>query len=131
MEKVVVVKRMPGILEVGDILTSGGFGQDFILEQRSSDKFGSQERYVNLDYYTVSDNIPNYFQFYVDGLFEEYNTVTRFDEIVQSPEDIHKRYNYFVEQMNNAPVGSEQHVVYTNLVWLLEWLIGSKELVRN
>jgi len=126
-EKVIVVKRIPGILEVGDILISDGFGQDFILELRDVSKSGSMERYVNLDYYTVSGNIPEYFDFVIED--EESGEDFEF-EIRRSNEEIKKRYNYFIGRMGEAPLGTEERVVYCNLVWFIEWLTGVKDLVR-
>lgn len=126
MEKVIVVKRIPGILEIGDVLTSDAFGHDFILEQKKRSAASTSERYVNLDYYTVSGNIPEYFDFVIDeGEYEKFDF-----NIIRSAEELEKRYNYFVEQMNIASTGSEQETVYANLVWFIEWLTGLKELVR-
>lgn len=125
MEKVIVIKRIPGILEIGDILTSDSFGEDFILEQKETTRTGSKERYVNLDYETVCGNIPHYFDFVDEE--EDYDIDFK---IVRSEEEIKKRYNYFINRMNSASPGTEQDVVYHNLVWFIEWLTGDKDLYR-
>lgn len=126
MEKVIVIKRIPGILEIGDTLISDSFGEDFILEKKETTRTGSKERYVNLDYETVCGNIPHYFDFVIEE--DEYQDIDF--KIVRTDEDIKKRYNYFINKMNAASTGSEQDVIYHNLVWFIEWLTGIKELYR-
>jgi len=129
MEKVIVEKRIPGILEVGDILVSNGFGEDFVLKASSKTKNTASERYVNLDYYSVVENIPEYFMFVVEEFYGEDEAEFTF-EVRRSNEDIYKRYLYFVDQINESAPGSESDVVHHNLAWFIEWLVGNKPLIK-
>lgn len=136
MEKVKVVKAIPGMLNVGDILISHSLlGADFELEEKD----GNNERYVSLDYTTVSENMPKFFQPV---------EITDDDELVQwkgcdccdchdavrvgdekTADEIQTRYVFFQEQFDNAAPGSEKEIVYKNLMWFIEWMYGYKELV--
>jgi hypothetical protein len=140
MEKVKVVKAIPGLLKVGDVLISPVAGCDFNLEETTN----NSARYVSLDYTTVSENIPNVFVF--DTLDAESQWIDCAScgscdcepcfycddfEIVQVRTNLQiaERYDFFQEQLNNATPGSEQAVVFQNLIWFIEWLYGHKELV--
>jgi hypothetical protein len=141
MEKVKVVKEIPGIIKLGDVLTSYTLGGDFILEE----KVGNNERYVSLDYVTVCDNMPEFFEFELElvessidmsgkaklcnGCFECTcgNTVT---DVRRSDLEIEARREFFQRQLDMAVPGSESEVVFSNLIWFIEWLVGEKELLK-
>ena len=149
MEKVKVVKAIPGILNVGDTLVSVMNGSDFLLEEGLDYKYGTNERFVSLDYITVSESIPEFFEF----VFEEDSECLQCgscgdcdcpavsaDELreldIELPSNIEKydfeiqaRYNFFQEQFKNAAQGSEQAVVYQNLMWFIDWLYGKADLI--
>ena len=129
MERVKVVKAIPGILEVGDILVSPQAEEDFCLEETKITEQGSSERYISMDYVTVSENIPQFFQFelFEDDFYKE--EVEEEFEIVRTKEDIFKRKEFFEDQFNKSVIGSEQQVVYKNLMWFIDWLTGEKELI--
>lgn len=136
MEKVKVVKAIPGLLKVGDVLISPAAGCDFNLEETEIKGNSTSERYVSLDYVTVSSNIPAFFAFDLSdfenqcvdcdactcGDSDEFNT------IVHTDTEIGDRYWFFQEQLAAADT-KEQAVVYQNLIWFIEWLYGHKELV--
>ena len=131
MEKVKVIKGIPGILEVGDILVATGFGEDFILETSDRQENRATERYVNLDYYSVVENIPEFFVFAYtfDDMPDDIEPDMNF-AVERSNEDIFKRYEYFVDQVNSANPGTEQDVVYHNLIWFIQWLTGQTSLIK-
>lgn len=131
MEKVKVVKAVPGLLNVGDVLISPSTGSDFTLEEKS---FNSS-RYVSLDYTTVSENIPAFFTFDFSD-FEnecidcEACTCTGEGSFVIRPyTEIEDRCTFFQQELDKARPNSEQAVVYQNLIWFIDWLYGDKELV--
>lgn len=153
MEKVKVVKAIPGMLNEGDVLISPEAGCDFCLEEQKKAGNTTSTRYVSLDYSTVSANIPEFFEFVVDE--EEDAEVEYVSEVLNRCENcedctceeadeavnyshepfahrtnrqIEARYKYFSEQFEDAEEGSEAQVVYKNLMWFIEWLYGFKEL---
>ena len=134
MEKVRVVREVPGMLKVGDVLTSFSTGGDFVLEE----KFENNERFVSIDYVTVSNNVPDYFEFEIEmvevpqfcnGCYECTcgDTVT---DVKRSDLEIEARREFFQEQLNKSVPGSEQEVVFQNLIWFIEWLVGEKQLIK-
>ena len=125
MEKVLVVKEVPGMLKKGDVLQSINNG-DFTL----SEKENGVERFVSIDYVTVSDNVPEYFDFILE-LVESKETPSRvfFDEC-RTPLEIQERLEFFQKQLNKAIPGSESEIVYSNLIWFIEWLRKEKELLK-
>jgi hypothetical protein len=136
MEKVKVVKAIPGILNVGDVLVSPCAGEDFVLSEAKVTKRGSSERFVSLDYVTVSENIPTFFNF--EETEEECDCTDctcdkelqlDLDNSVRSDKEIGKRYEFFKERFEVAYPGSEEQVVYKNLMWFIEWLQGRVNLV--
>lgn len=151
MEKVQVIKAIPGMLKVGDILISPEAGSDFCLEEVEVSKRGSNERYVSLDYITVSENVPNFFEFVLEdecesecfkcGKCEECDCNWTKEElkeqdiripgldIMHTEEEIRNRYNFFYEQYKAAEPGSESQIVYRNLMWFIEWMYGKAELI--
>jgi hypothetical protein len=134
MEKVKVVKAIPGLLKVGDVLISPAAGCDFNLEETVKNGSNTSERYVSLDYVTVSENIP---QFFVFDLLDFENkcmdceacTCGDIEEAMRTDAEIEDRYFFFQEQFEKAKPNSEQAVVFQNLIWFIEWLYGYKELV--
>ena len=134
MEKVRVIREVPGMLKVGDVLTSFSTGGDFVLEE----KFENNERFVSIDYVTVSNNVPDYFEFEIEmvesprfcnGCYE----CTCGDVITdakRSDLEIEKRREFFQEQLNKSVPGSEQEVVFQNLIWFIQWLVGEKQLIK-
>lgn len=148
MEKVKVIKAIPGILKVGDILISPEAGADFCLEETEVTQKGSSERYVSLDYVTVSENVPKFF------LFEEFELADDEEEcectacecdgqevggkiiggitppyIVRSDNEVISRYDFFKHRFEQSYPGSEAQVVYKNLMWFIEWLNGKAEIL--
>ena len=150
MERVKVVKVIPGILDKGDILISPVTGADFCLEETKVTSNGSSERYISLDYVTVSENIPEFFVFEQD---EELDSECYFcgecndcdctcteeqlkelgiefpSEIVRTDTEIEDRYNYFKQKFEDSYPGTEAQVVYRNLMWFVEWLHGKAEII--
>ena len=151
MEKVKVVKPIAGILETGDILISPFEGADFLLEEVNVTSKGSNERFVSLDYVTVSENVPQYFVFERDEdpiVSECYNCGSTEDcdctwtvqdlinadiqipgFVVRTPEEITARYNAFEQKFEEAYPGTEAQIVYKNLMWFIEWLEGKAEIL--
>ena len=153
MEKVKVVKAIPGILKVGDIMVSPAAGEDFVLSETDITVGGSSERWVSLDYVTVSENIPAFFTVEVDeqpfsecyfcGACDNCDCVTSKDElnalgielgpevetVARTDKDIQDRYEFFAKQFDRSIPGSESQVVYKNLMWFIEWLRGETELL--
>lgn len=147
MEKVKVVKSIPGILNVGDVLVSPVAGADFTLEETKITKEGSSERYASLDYVTVSENIPEFFEFDIEideeddfedielecgDMYEEEGELKSYScgrGNWRSVEEVDERYEFFAKKYFNAEVGSEEQVVYKNLMWFIEWLQGDIELL--
>jgi hypothetical protein len=138
MEKVKVVKAIPGILNVGDILISPETGHDFCLEETDITTTGSNERYVSLDYNTVSENIPEFFEFVIE-LFEEdcdeveccgkCNKGNNDPDFSRTSADVLARYEYFSDRFDASTPGSEAQIVYKNLMWFIEWLYGKAEVI--
>lgn len=155
MEKVKVVKAIPGILKIGDVLVSPVAGADFTLEETEIRQNSSSERYASLDYVTVSENIPNFFEFDVEEDLdfdeddfefldlEDGTVFTANDEEYtfyngvaypcgkgnwRSAELVEQRYKFFKSKFENAS-NEEELVVYKNLMWFIEWLRGDAELV--
>lgn len=151
MEKVNVVKAIPGMLKKGDILVSPTPGADFVLCEEETTQFGVKERFISLDYVTVSENVPKFFTFVVDepesecyfcGSCEDCDCTTTIEEledlgielgpeneIVKTDKEIEERYDFFKRQFENAEPGSEAQVVYKNLMWFIEWLQGKANLL--
>lgn len=149
MERVKVVKPVPGILEVGDILISPVEGADFCLEEVNVTSRGSSERFISLDYVTVSENIPQFFVFEQDeveaecykcGTCEDCDCTWTKEELakldIQIPgyvtrtaDEISDRYDFFTNKFNEAYPGSEAQIVYKNLMWFIEWLEGKAEIL--
>jgi hypothetical protein len=151
MEKVKVVKPVPGILSVDDILVSPFQGEDFRLEEMNVTELGSNERFVSLDYVTVSENIPEYFEFEFEpddseGVVEYEEELLHKcfgcenctckdeecdiqDSVRRTNEAIADRYDFFESQFEAAEPGSEAQIVYRNLMWFIEWLQGKTELI--
>lgn len=131
MEKVQVVKPVAGILKVGDILVSPVEGADFCLEEVNVTSKGSSERFVSLDYITVSENIPQFFIFITD----EFETVIEEDndecgEFNRSRDQVNERYEFYRGKFEEAGDGTEAQIVYRNLMWFIEWLYGQAELIK-
>lgn len=135
MEKVKVVKPIAGILKVGDILISPVEGADFCMEEVNVTSRGSNERFVSLDYVTVSENVPYFFEFEKEEELELEiddeccDSSCDCGEFNRSREDVDARYNFFSEKFDESPNGSEAQVVYKNLMWFIEWLYGQKEVI--
>ena len=135
MEKVKVVKPIAGILKVGDVLISPVEGADFCMEEVNVTSRGSNERFVSLDYVTVSENVPYFFEFEKEEELELEiddeccDSSCDCGEFNRSREDVDARYNFFSEKFDESPNGSEAQVVYKNLMWFIEWLYGQKEVI--
>ena len=127
MEKVRVVRDVPGMLKVGDVLTSFTTGGDFVLEEKDA----NNERFVSIDYVTVSNNVPDYFEFEVElvevPLCSCDNCST---SNIRTPYEINDRREFFERQLEVATPGSEAELVYSNLIWFIEWLVKEKELLK-
>jgi hypothetical protein len=139
MEKVKVVKPIAGILKTGDILISPVEGADFCLEEVNVTSIGSDERFISLDYVTVSENIPEFFQFEQeeltlelddddDGCEEECDDCNC-NDFARNRDEVDDRYEFFTEKFNESPAGSEAQIVYKNLMWFIEWLYGKQEVI--
>lgn len=133
MEKVEVVKAVPGILKIGDVLVSTESGADFCLEETEVTKHGSSERFISLDYITVCENVPQFFEFV--GPDEDFceeecpeSDVEISSDIVRADYEIGERNEFFQKQFSNSLPGSEAQVVYKNLIWFIDWLYGRKEV---
>jgi hypothetical protein len=136
MEKVKVVKAIPGILNIGDILISPEAGSDFCLEETDVTTNGTSERYVSMDYLTVSESIPEFFVFDTDEIFEDTDIQDCLEcdgnsdpEFGRTSAEVLERYEFFTEQFETAIPGSEAQIVFKNLIWFIEWLYGKTELV--
>lgn len=137
MEKVKVVKPIAGILKAGDILISPVDGADFCLEEVNVTSKGSNERFISLDYVTVSENVPYFFEFLQKE--DEELTIELDDECCdcscdcgefnRSRDEVDARYGFFSQKYDESPNGSEAQVVYKNLMWFIEWLYGQKEVI--
>jgi hypothetical protein len=141
MEQVKVVKPVPGILNIGDILISPVEGADFCLEEVNVTSRGSNERFISLDYVTVSENVPQFFEFITD----EFETIYDNEQeeeceecdcncdcqggFERSKDQVDDRYEFFKEKFEEAPAGSEAQIVYKNLMWFIEWLYGKQEVI--
>jgi hypothetical protein len=139
MEKVKVVKPINGILNAGDILVSPILGADFCLSETNVTSNGASERFVSLDYVTVSENIPQFFTFVgpdFEIVFddeesdecEECDCMCR--EFERSRDEVDERYGFYSEKFEQAPAGSEAQIVYRNLMWFIEWLYGQANLIK-
>lgn len=129
-----MVKPIAGILKVGDILISPVEGADFCLEEVNVTSQGSNERFVTLDYVTVSENIPQFFVFEQEDIDFELEDDSDCDEcddepLARSRDEIDDRYEFFSEKFEEAPAGSEAQIVYKNLMWFIEWLYGKQEVI--
>ena len=122
MEKVIVVKEIPGMLKIGDVLVSNGKGGNFILREH----FGNNERLVDIDYVTVSDNVPEFFEFVLE--LKEVKSKPKSTGL-RSNAEIEDRLNFFKEQAKLSLPGSESEIVFTNLIWFIEWLRKEKNLL--
>jgi len=151
MEKVKVVKAVPGILKVGDILISPQIGADFQLTETEFTQTGESERFISLDYVTVSENIPQFFRLEENDFENESECYfcgecTECDckctpqdlieldiqlpgYVVRTPDEIAARYDFFEKKFFEAYPGSESQIVYKNLMWFIEWLEGKAEVI--
>jgi hypothetical protein len=133
MEKVLVVKEVPGMLKVGDILVADLNGDFYLTEDNAN-----VSRYVNIDYVTVSDNIPEYFDYVLDMKESECQDCHDCDYclceecfgIEKSIEEVLERRDFFQKQLDKSISGSEAEVVFTNLIWFIEWLLGKRSLLK-
>jgi len=150
MEKVKVVKTIPGMLKKGDILVSPVAGADFVLDETDVTVNGVSERFVSMDYVTVCENIPRIFELVLDevdaecyfcGSCSDCGCTTTEEEladldielgpnaIVKTEEEIQARYEFFKEKFQNSYPNTEAQVVYKNLMWFIEWLQGKAQLI--
>lgn len=137
MEKVKVVKAIPGILNVGDELVSVAPGEDFVLSETEVTQGGSSNRWVSLDYVTVSENIPAFFTVEIENECDSCDCCDCWCEedieldnsVVKTDKEIQDRYDFFQKQFNKAASGSEAEVVYQNLMWFIDWLRGKAQLL--
>lgn len=138
MEKIKVVKEIPGLLSVGETLISSVPGADFILEESMFiNDISKSSRFVSLGYTTVSENIPEFFVFEDTeplAISDGFNTYYDCELPIKIAKDktqseVIDRYVFFQQNYENAIPGSEQEVVYKNLMWFIEWMYGYKELV--
>jgi hypothetical protein len=129
MEKVLVVKEVPGMLNIGDVLKLDDNGNFFLSEEN-----GKVSRYVNIDYVTVSDNIPEYFDYIFDlqesvcQECEDCDCIKPFT--FRSVGEVNARLEFFQRQLDMSFPGSEAETVFTNLIWFIEWLKGEKNLLK-
>lgn len=126
MEKVRVLKNIPGLLRKGEILVSATEGEDFKLDLVQDDSGLHQEKHVRLDYLSVCANIPTHFTWVVEDedIFEKESF-----KIVRSEAEIAERVQFYRDSIGpNA--GHEKNVVFNNLLWLIEWLTGRAELLK-
>ena len=121
MEKVRVVRDVPGMLKVGDVLTSFTTGGDFVLEEKDA----NNERFVSIDYVTVSNNVPDYFEFEIEMVESE-----QCGCLMRCLSEVEDRREFFKRQLEVATPGSEAELVYSNLIWFIEWLVKEKELLK-
>ena len=134
MEKVKVVKAIPGVLNIGDVLTSPSTGCDFILAETTVKGNSTNERFVRLDYITVSSSIPEHFVFDLSDYENEFKDQEACEKVkgdynaARTDGEIGERYWFYQEQFDNAMPGSEQEIVFQNLMWFIDWLYGHKEL---
>lgn len=138
MEKVVVLRNVRGLLKKGDILVSEGFGKNFKMEYVKENKEFTETKRVEVDYFSVCENIPELFDFTVDE--EEYESLEDYlfktnYKVVRSEEEIKERALYYKEQAILAETSGESKgakeamIVYNNLLWLIDWLTGKTELI--
>lgn len=125
MERVKVIKDIPGLLRKGDILVSAEEGENFVMEEKT--ELG--ERKAIIDYYTVCDNIPVFFTWDLcdEDLFEAEAEPDY--KIVRSGPEIAERVKFFKDQLGTLR-GQEEIVVYNNLIWFVDWLTGKAELLK-
>jgi hypothetical protein len=140
MEKVKVVKAIPGILEVGDVLVREG--NDFIfIDEHSCDGFGCERSvYFNVDKETVYENIPTYFVFEVDDseievverklTAKEISSMLVEKEVIRTPKEIAERVKFFEEMLDWRFNTEESKVVFQNMLWFIEWLHGERDLLK-
>ena len=138
MEKVVVLRNVRGLLKKGDILVSEGFGKNFKMEYAKENKEFTETKRVEVDYFSVCENIPVLFDFTIDE--EEYESLEDYlfktnYKVVRSEEEIKERALYYKEQAilaetsGEAKGAKEAMIVYNNLLWLIDWLTGKTELI--
>ena len=125
MEKVKVLKNIPGLLKKDDILVSETEGADFKLDVIKKEKGRQEERHASVDCNTVYHNIPIIFDWVIEeDVFEKESF-----KVVRSEEEIAERMQFF--QDNIGPnSGQEKNVVFNNLVWFVDWLRGKAELLK-
>ena len=138
MEKVKVVKGIPGFLEAGDILTLEG--DSFIFEAETDLDSFFDSRYINMDSITVYENMPEYFVFVVDeaknivpskATSKKVEAALLSKEVIRTPEEINERYAFFADRLGYPFFnGTEGKVVYQNLMWFIEWLYGERQLLK-
>jgi len=132
-EKVIVVKNKLDLgLYKGDILVVSKEGNDFELEQAFEDVgdgyFKTAKYSTSVDYTTVSENIPEYFDLIVED--EKIEPVKS-----RSIKEIKDRIKYFGKCIDNYMADldrdftyDEPLVVWNNLIWNLEWVLGYRDL---
>jgi hypothetical protein len=130
MEKVKVLKNIPGLLRKDDILISETEGADFKLDNVEVDntpfKEKRSERHVSIGCTTVYQNIPSIFDWVIEDedIFEEESF-----KVVRSEEEIAERVQFFRDNIGPNS-GQEKNVVFNNLVWFVDWLTGKAELLK-
>ena len=147
METVKVIVNIPGLLKKGDILTSAGAGEDFVMGEVTKDKNGiSVSHSARIDYYSVCAHIPTHFTWEIEdedifepNKVEEYKEIDDYNQerygyldnyIVQrSAAEIARRDQLFREKASHT-TSVEESVVYNNLVWFIDWLTGRAELLN-
>jgi hypothetical protein len=124
METVKVIVNIPGLLEIGDILTSAGEGEDFTMFVKE----GNFERSATIDYYSVCANIPTYFTWVLDEN-ETFEAPALF-VAKRSIDEVSDRRDFFMKKAVEARTW-EESTVYHNLVWFIDWLEGTAELIKE
>ena len=108
------------------------------MEYVKKNKEYTETKKVEVDYFSVCENIPELFDFTVDeeeyGSLDDYLFKTNY-KVVRSEEEIKERALYYKEQAilaetsGEAKGAKEAMVVYNNLLWLIDWLTGKTELI--
>lgn len=130
-ERVIVVKDMPRLgLHEGDILVVSKEGNDFELEQAfedlGDDYFKTTNYFTSVDYITVSENIPEYFDLITE---EDYEVELRsVKEIEDRIEYFQKRFDEYIKAPDRDFTYDEPLVIWRNLIWNLEWVLGHRDL---
>jgi len=126
MEKVKVLKNIPGLLRKNDILVSETEGENFKLDEVKKEEGKQEERHVSIDCRTVYKNIPSIFDWVIEDedIFEPESF-----KIVRSEDEIAERVQFFRDNIGPNS-GREKNVVFNNLVWFVDWLTGKAELLK-